>query len=148
MANVRGFEFPDELHYLVDQDVWARPEADGNITVGVTSLAAHLAVEFYGYMPKPVGTAVDQNRAFAAVEMSKTIRSARAPVAGTIVAVNVDAVARPALINEDPYGKGWLARFAPADWVRDARTLITGAAIPAAMEHYLALNLIDPPADP
>jgi len=35
-----------------------------------------------------------------------------------------------------------------ADWVRDARTLITGAAIPAAMEQYLALNLIDPPADP
>jgi len=52
MANVRGFEFPDELYYLVEQDVWARPEVDGNITVGVTSLAAHLAVEFYGYMPK------------------------------------------------------------------------------------------------
>ncbi len=52
------------------------------------------------------------------------------------VAVNDDVRRNPALLNEDPYGKGWLVRLRPSNWEADAALLVTG---PAGLEAYRAL---------
>jgi glycine cleavage system H protein len=138
MATIRGFEFPDQLWYLIEHDTWVRLDHDGSATIGITSLGAHISGEFIEFMPKAVGTAIERDRSLGVLEMSKVIRSVRSPVGGTIVASNERATQRAKLINEDPYGEGWLVRLAPREWPSDAARLVTGVAIAAAVEQYMA----------
>jgi glycine cleavage system H protein len=139
MTTIRGFDFPDELFYLLQHDAWVRLDADGNATTGMTPLGAHISGEFIEFMPKPVGTLVERERALGMLEMSKVIRSARSPITGMILDVNENVRTDPKLINSDPYGQGWLLRMRPTAWQEDSRLLVTGAAIPAAVEAYMGL---------
>jgi glycine cleavage system H protein len=139
MATIRGFEFPDDLFYLMAHDTWARLDAGGTVTVGITSLGAHLSGEFIEFMPKPAGQRVERERALGLLEMSKVIRSVRAPVGGVLLESNERVKREPGVINASPYGEGWLARLQPSDWEADSRLLVTAAAIPQAVEAYMAL---------
>jgi len=80
-----GFEFPDELHYHVEHQVWARLHPDGTARVGVTAMGAHLAGDLYMCRPKPPGAAVEQGRGIAVVELAKSIVSVKSPVSGTVL---------------------------------------------------------------
>ena len=139
MPRVRGFEFPADLWYLVEHDTWVSRDAQGMATVGITSLGAHISGDFIEFIARDVGTAIERDRSVGALEMSKVIRSARSPVGGTIVAVNDAVRARPGLINEDPYGEGWLVRLAPSQWDTDIATLVTGDGVAPAVEDYMSL---------
>jgi len=139
MATIRGFEFPDDLLYLIEQDTWVRLDSDGAATIGMTSLGAHISGEFIEFMAKPVGESIERDRALGMLEMSKVIRSARSPISGVVVASNELVSATAGLINRDPYGEGWLVRLRPTAWENDARLLVTGASIPRAVEAYMAL---------
>ena len=79
------------------------------------------------------------------LEMSKTLRSARAPVSGVLVAANDALAATPGLINRDPYGAGWLARLKPVRWDQEVKLLVTGDAIAAAFEAYM--DRLAPPSN-
>ncbi|MBL8516260.1 MAG: glycine cleavage system protein H [Betaproteobacteria bacterium] len=143
MPTLRGFPFPDHLHYLVEHDTWARLDPDGNVTLGLTALGAHISGEFLDFMPKPIGTLIERDRAFAAIEMSKTIRSARAPVTGTIIEINEAVRKEAGLLDKEPFGAAWLVRLQPQDWARDSALLVTGDAISPAVERYMAINLVN-----
>ena len=77
MAIVRGVNFPDGLYYAVEHHAWAEREADGKVTVGITSLGGALSGDYLAFVPKRVGTEVEQNRSGGFVEMAKTIGSVR-----------------------------------------------------------------------
>ncbi|HTP46782.1 MAG TPA: glycine cleavage system protein H [Casimicrobiaceae bacterium] len=139
MVSIRGFEFPDDLLYLVEHDTWARLEASGEATIGITSLGAYISGDFIEFMARPVGEVIERERAFGMLEMSKVIRSARSPIAGTITAINDRVRSAPTLINTDPYGAGWLVRMRPSAWDSDICSLVTGASIAPAVESYMAL---------
>jgi glycine cleavage system H protein len=139
MTIIRGFDFPDGLFYLLEHDAWVRLDGDGTATTGITSLGSYISGEFIEFMAKPVGTVIDRERALGMLEMSKVIRSARAPISGVIVDINERARTDPKLINGDPYGQGWLVRLRPVAWEADSALLVTGAAIPAAVEAYMAV---------
>ena len=139
MANIRGFEFPDALHYLMEHDTWVRRDADGNATVGITALGAHISGDFIDFMAKPVGASIERDRALGMLEMSKVIRSARSPVTGLLVEANSKVKTEPRLINTEPYGAGWLVRLQPTAWDSDCLSLVTGDAIPSSVEAYMAL---------
>jgi len=134
MANVRNCLLPDELFYNVDSNVWARREADGTITVGMTSYACNLVGELVAYLPKKVGGQVGRNKSVATVESGTWVGPIKAPVGGEIIATNDAAAAKAAIINADPYGKGWLVKMKPADWSGDAATLVSGAEVGAVFE--------------
>ena len=134
MASVRNCLLPDELFYNVDTNVWARRETDGTITVGMTSYACSLAGELVAYLPKKVGGRVEQNKSLATVESGKWVGPVKAPVSGEIIAVNDAVAVRPASINADPYGKGWVVKMKPADWDTEAVGLISGSEVRAAFE--------------
>ena len=142
MAIIRGFEFPDHLFYLIEQDAWTFLEPDGLATVGLTSLGCHISGEFMDFIPKPVGTDIERDRALALLEMSKTIRSVRAPVGGTIVAVNEEVKRQPGLLSGDPYGNGWLVRMKPADWEADIKFLASGQGLAERVVRYMDLYLV------
>lgn len=138
VPSVRGFDFPADLWYLVEQDTWVRREG-GLATMGITSLGAHISGDFIEFIARPPGTEVERDRSVGALEMSKVIRSARSPVSGVIVEVNPAVRERPSLINADPYGAGWLVRLRPTAWETDIALLARGDAVPAAVERYMAL---------
>lgn len=134
---VAGFDFPDDRWVHVEHQVWARVEADGSATVGITALGIHLAGgEVYMCRPKAVGSVVAQGQGVAVVELAKSIVSVKSPVTGTVAATNPRLAAEPELVHRDPYGAGWIARVQPADLNSDRAQLVRGEAGRAALEHH------------
>ena len=129
MANVRNCLLPDELFYNVDTNVWARKEADGTISVGMTAYACSPAGELVAYLPRKVGVQVEQNKSVATVESGKWVGPIKAPVSGEIISINDAVAAKPSTINADPYGKGWAVKMKPADWDTESVGLISGAGV-------------------
>ena len=115
MASVRNCSLPQDLYYNVAGNVWARQEADGSVTVGMTAYACALTGEVVAFTPKKTGRAVDINKSVGTVESGKWVGPVKAPVSGELLAVNEAVVANPKAINADPYGAGWLVRvFRPS----------------------------------
>jgi glycine cleavage system H protein len=139
---IRGCEFPDELWYSAEHQVWARIEG-AEAVVGITAMGIRLSGEIYMCRPKGVGQVVEQGRAIAVVELAKSIVSVKSPVAGIVVTVNEALAARPELVHSDPYGTGWLARLALTGFEADKPALVHGAAVAEAMERYVWLNQLE-----
>lgn len=137
MRLVRGCAFPEDRAYHIDYNVWVKPHAPGVIALGATAYGVALAIEFFAFMPKPVGTLIEAGRAAGLLELSKSMVSVRSPVPGRITEVNLVAVSRPSLIVEDPYGAGWLVRLA-TDASLDG--LLQGEAVYPAFEAAMALE--------
>lgn len=134
MALVRGCNFPDDLHYNVNDNVWARREPDGSVIIGMTPYGCALSGEIVAWTAKKVGRTVDRNKSTGTVESGKWVGPVKAPVSGEIIAVNEAAVAVPSTINIDPYGAGWLVRMKPSDWVGESGSLLSGQAAAEAFE--------------
>ncbi len=132
MAEVRGCEIPEDLYYLVEQHVWARPEGE-LVAVGMTDVAQHLARTIVAVTPKAVGRRIGKGRSVATVESGKWVGPVPSPVNGEIAEVNQALAADPGTINRDPYGAGWVARIRPDDWDADSADLATG---PEGVEAY------------
>jgi len=126
MGAVRGCNIPEDLYYNVENNVWARREDDGTVTIGMTSYACSLAGTIVSYTPKKVGKDVKQDKSCATVESGKWVGPVKAPVAGEVTATNDAVSGNPGLINEDPYGDGWLVKMKPSDWDGEASGLVTG----------------------
>jgi glycine cleavage system H protein len=140
MIVVRGCAFPQDRYYHADYNVWLQPSGAHEVTLGATAYGVALAIEFFAFTPKAVGSSIEAGRAVGVLELSKTVVSVRSPVAGTLVQVNTAAVAKPSLIAADPYGAGWLVRLAaPADLAANAQ-LLQGVAMIAAFEAEMTLE--------
>jgi len=134
MATVKGCNIPDDLYYNVENNVWARREGDGTVTIGMTTYAAALAGQIVSCTPKKVGRSVEQNKSAATVESGKWVGPVKAPVSGEVVAINEAVTSSPGTINSDPYGSGWMVKLKPSNWDADSAGLITGSAVAAAFE--------------
>jgi glycine cleavage system H protein len=123
--------YPEELRYHPEHD-WARVE-DTEATFGITWYAQDALGEVVFYEPPEVGSEVTKDQAYAEVESVKAVSDVYAPLSGEILAVN-DAVAdNPELVNEDPYGEGWLVKVRPSD-PSEADQLMDAAAYRKLLE--------------
>lgn len=106
---------PEDLRYTAEHE-WVRPLADGTkVRVGITDYAQD-ALGDVVYVDLPdVGAAVEANAAVGEVESTKSVSEMYAPVSGTISAVNDALADNPQLLNEDPYGEGWLCEITVTD---------------------------------
>lgn len=134
MATVRGCNLPDDLYYNVENNVWARREGDGTITVGMTSYACSLAGEIVSYTPKKAGKEIEKDKSVATVESGKWVGPVKAPVSGEVIATNDAVSAKPGTINADPYSAGWLVKMKPTNWDAESAGLVTGGAVAGAFE--------------
>lgn len=102
---------------------WLREEADGTVQVGISDHAQQALGDLVFVEVPEVGRSLKQGDACAVVESVKAASDVYAPVAGTVVAVN-DALAQaPELVNQDPYGKGWIMRLKPSEALASADLL-------------------------
>jgi glycine cleavage system H protein len=108
--------YPEDLFYHPDHD-WARveDEAQGEATLGITWYAQDALGEVVFYDPPALGTTLTKDSSYAEVESVKAVSDVIAPLSGEIVAVNEALTENPAMINEDPYGEGWLVRVRMSD---------------------------------
>jgi glycine cleavage system H protein len=116
--------FPDNLLYTPEHEWvdWA-PGTQEPVAVGITSYAADSLGDIVFVELPEVGTAVTSGQVCGELESTKSVSDLYAPVSGEVVEVNPAAVADPSLINNDPYGGGWLFKVA----VTDATGLLTAA---------------------
>ncbi len=108
--------YPEDLLYHPEHD-WARIDhADpGLATMGITWYAQDALGEVVFFDPPAVGTALAKDASYAEVESVKAVSDVIAPLSGEIVEVNEALSENPAMINEDPYGDGWLVRIRLSD---------------------------------
>lgn len=105
--------YPDDLRYSEEHE-WARTE-DGRVRVGVTQFAAErLSDVVYVELP-PVGTALQFMKPFGTIESVKAVSDLYAPASGTVAEVNAELTARPELVTQEPYGRGWMVVIEPSD---------------------------------
>jgi len=105
--------FPDDCRYTKEHE-WIRLDGDGLAAVGVTDYAQQELGDIVFVELQPVGTEVDAEAPFGTVEAVKTVSELFAPIAGTIEAVNDALDGAPELVNQDPYGAGWMVKLRPA----------------------------------
>jgi glycine cleavage system H protein len=106
-------EVPEDLRYTKEHE-WARQE-HGRVRVGITDYAQDaLGDVVYVDLPE-VGTAVTSEQALGEVESTKSVSDVFCPVSGTVAERNPLVDDRPELVNEQPYGDGWLVVIEPSD---------------------------------
>lgn len=120
--------FPDNLRYTKDHE-WIKLE--GNIaTIGITDFAQHELGDIVYVEIETVGKALTAEAVFGTVEAVKTVSDLFLPVSGTITEVNAALNNAPELVNNDPYGEGWMAKMT-VDSIADVEALMTAEAYSA-----------------
>ena len=105
--------YPDDLLYHPEHD-WARVDG-GQATLGITWFAQDALGEVVFFEPPAPGTELRKDAPYAEVESVKAVSDVIAPLSGEIVEVNEALADTPQLINEDPYGEGWLVKVRLSD---------------------------------
>ena len=105
--------FPADLRYTKEYE-WARVEGN-QATIGITEYAQdELGDVVYVDLPG-VRDEFNQMQTFGTIESVKAVSDLYAPLSGKVVKVNGDLEDKPELVNQDPYGEGWMIRIAPSD---------------------------------
>ena len=108
-------EYPDNLKYTKDHE-WLRVEDDGETaTVGITEFAQSELGDIVFLEIDTLNEDLSKDDVFGTVEAVKTVSELFMPVSGTVIAFNEELEDSPELVNDDPYGDGWLIRLKMSD---------------------------------
>jgi glycine cleavage system H protein len=122
LVKVNDYEVPDELYYSEDY-IWLRVE-NGKVRIGIIDYAQKQLREIVYVELLSAGDTIRQNAYLGTVESAKSVTDLVAPVSGTIEQVNEELVEKPELINDDPYGKGWLVIVSPTNLDEELKQLM------------------------
>ena len=104
---------PDELRYSTDHE-WIRRDGD-TVTIGITEYAQDALGDVVFVELPDTGTSVSAGESFSEVESTKSVSDIYAPVSGSVSEVNGELEGEPELLNNDPYGRGWICRITMSD---------------------------------
>lgn len=128
MAFVYACELPDDLWFDVEKDVWVGANPDGTLRMGMTDPAQTRAGKIL-YLRIRAGKHITEGKSLATVESAKWVGPVPSPIGGTVLASNPEVMENPNLINQDPYGRGWMLTFQPGDTGSlEAQGLLRGEA--------------------
>ncbi len=106
--------YPADLKYTKEHE-WIRDNDDGTATVGITDFAQSELGDIVFVEIEPEGFEFDQDEVFGTVEAVKTVSELFAPIAGEILEINEQLEMEPELVNDDPYGDGWMVKISIED---------------------------------
>ncbi len=107
----RGVNIPEDLTYTPTHE-WIRRTAEG-VTIGISDYAQSELTDIVFVDLTEVGVHVNAGHEMCIIESVKAVAYIYAPLAGTIAVVNESLRKQPELINQDPYGEGWLVKITP-----------------------------------
>ncbi len=119
---------PDDRLYCPRTDMWVQEAGEGDVRIGATAFGVFLAGEIIAFTAKPKGAEVAAGRGMGTVESRKTVIAVHAPISFVQLEGNEAAEEKPALVNRDPYGAGWMVRARPTAWIEERVGLIDAAA--------------------
>ena len=122
--------FPKDIRYTSEHE-WIRVEGD-EAFVGITDYAQSELGEIVFIDVPTIGETVAQGEVFGSVEAVKTVSDLNMPVTGEVLEVNGALDAQPELVNNDPYGQGWIIRIAVKD-AAELENLMDAAAYQAIL---------------
>ncbi|MBI4208877.1 MAG: glycine cleavage system protein GcvH [Deltaproteobacteria bacterium] len=102
-----------ELKFSRDH-LWVRVK-DDTATIGISDYAQEELGEIVFAEIPEISDEIDKGESFGEIESTKTVTELLAPISGTVTEINRNLENNPALINEDPYGSGWLIEIEPLD---------------------------------
>lgn len=117
--------FPENVRYTKDHE-WIRLEGDEAI-IGITDFAQHELGDIVYVEIETVGKQLNAGDVFGTVEAVKTVSDLYLPVSGTVTEINPKLNASPELVNNDPYGEGWMAKVKVAS-TSDVEALMNAQA--------------------
>ncbi|SRR6056297_1191313 len=105
---------PDDLKYTKEHE-WIRDNGDGTVTIGITDFAQGELGDIVFVELEPEGSEFDQDEVLGTVEAVKTVSELFSPVSGEVTEINEDLEDDPELVNNDPYGNGWMVKMKLSD---------------------------------
>ncbi len=135
---IEGCVFPEDgILYDVEDQMWVRFDDDGNVTAGLTDVGQHIAGNILFLRPREIGDDVSMGKRVAIIESGKYVGPVHAPLSGKIIEINENLRTKAGLINEDPYGAGWILRMKPSNLEAEVKLLRQGSEAKAALREKL-----------
>lgn len=113
MKEINELKLPDHCRYTKDHE-WARME-DGNCLIGIDDYAQDQLGDIVFVELPEVGSTFEAGDEFGSLESVKAVSELYIPLSGEIMAINEALEDGPELVNEDPYGRGWMIKVKPSD---------------------------------
>ncbi|NJB81369.1 glycine cleavage system protein GcvH [Wenyingzhuangia aestuarii] len=117
--------FPEELKYTKDHE-WVRVEGDV-VVIGITDFAQSELGDIVYVDVDTLDETIEANEVFGSVEAVKTVSDLFMPITGEVVEFNDELEDEPEVVNDDPYGKGWMIKV-KADNIEDVQDLLDATA--------------------
>jgi glycine cleavage system H protein len=125
--------YPEDVRYTAEHE-WARLDG-GLVTIGITSYATEQLGDVVFVELPEVGKTLEAMKPFGVVEAVKTVSDLFSPVAGQVTEVNGALADNPALVNQEPFGDGWMIRVRPAN-PGDVQKLMTSSDYERMLEEH------------
>jgi glycine cleavage system H protein len=125
MVRLEGHDFPDDMYFHKDH-MWVKVEGD-KARVGYNAWAAEAAGKLVSIKTRPAGRKVKAGKTLGSVESGKWVGSLKVPITGTIDEINPGLAEDPSIINNDPYGEGWVALISPENLGDELGDLMKGS---------------------
>lgn len=127
-TNIDKFTFRvDPTCFYSGEGIWVRLK-DGRAKLGLSDFLQQRSGDIAFADVKPVGTVLARDNEFASIETVKINVMLASPVSGKILYVNPALEMKPELINQDPFGEGWVCEIELSDWDVDSGQLLDAAA--------------------
>lgn len=127
------FKIPAEGYLFNENDCWVRAIGD-RARVGVSDFVQQNMTDITYFEPTRVGAVVEQFDEVGSLESGKSMMDVLSPVSGRVTAVNTELVDSPELINEDPYGRGWIVEMELRDFDSDKALLLDAVSYSKTIE--------------
>ena len=132
----KQFDFKSDRFYNSNH-LWSKQDAAGIVTVGMDELGLDSLGEL-AYLTLPSErTPVEMGKAMGSMEAAKMTGELVAPVSGIVIEKNDRVLQNPLLVNEEPYGNGWLVKIEPTNWEEDSEAMVSGDKLPDWVEQEI-----------
>jgi len=135
---VGNCSLPEDRLYDLENDVWwAADPQDGTARLGILATLSAFAGPIHTFTFRPIEGAVGRGRSVATLESTRFTGAVRVPVDAVLLDRNEEVVRRPRLLNDAPYGDGWVVRVRPARPEEPGRLLETASTIARRLEERI-----------
>ena len=138
MATIESYEVLEDLYYTKDH-AWVRIEGN-QIRIGVTDFMQKMAGEITFIRLPRAGKDLETDKTLFTLQSGKWSGKVMVPVAGKVVDVNKDLAATQKPMNDEPYGKGWVALMEPVNMADVASKLLFGEAAISFLKEEIKRN--------
>ncbi len=108
---VEHCEFPDDVYFDVGKDVWLKPLSSGHAKIGITTVLSFLAGRILKVKLRIDMKSVNANQNIGTLESVRYFGAIKSPVPGKILEFNLKVCQNPSILNDSPYGEGWIVEL-------------------------------------